>query len=148
VERDKNIAEGVEAAKILVEAGYDLLNVDAGSCDTWYWNHPPVHFEKGMYCDFGKILKENVNVPIILADIMDNPDRALSTCCDIIGYGRTQSAKIIFQKKSGSKSFRVSVNTFPSVWTVRIDSQEENFKSIETLMSLLARNRKTREERS
>lgn len=91
VEQGKDIAEGVEAAKILVEAGYNLLNVDAGTYDSWYWNHPPMYFEKGMYRDFGKILKQNVNVPIILAGRMDNPEmacEALGTCCDIIGYGR------------------------------------------------------------
>jgi len=91
VEKGKDIAEGIEAAKILVEAGYDLLNVDAGTYDAWYWNHPPMYFEKGMYREFGKILKQNVNVPIILAGRMDNPEmacEALGTCCDIIGYGR------------------------------------------------------------
>ena len=91
VEQGKDIAEGIEAAKILVEAGYDLLNVDVGTYDSWYWNHPPMYFKKGMYRDFGKILKENVSVPIILAGRMDNPEmacEALGTCCDIIGYGR------------------------------------------------------------
>ena len=91
VELGKDIAEGIEAAKILVNAGYNMLNVDAGTYDAWYWNHPPMYFEKGMYREFGKILKQNVNVPIILAGRMDNPEmacEALGTCCDIIGYGR------------------------------------------------------------
>ncbi|HWQ41468.1 MAG TPA: FAD-dependent oxidoreductase [Desulfosporosinus sp.] len=90
-EQGKDIAEGIEAAKILVEAGYDLLNVDVGTYDAWYWNHPPMYFKKGMYREFGKLLKENVQVPIILAGRMDNPEmacEALGTCCDIIGYGR------------------------------------------------------------
>ena len=90
-EKGKDIAEGVEAAKILVEAGVDLLNVDAGTYDAWYWNHPPMYFEKGMYREFGKTLKQNVDVPIILAGRMDDPEiayEALGICCDIIGYGR------------------------------------------------------------
>jgi 2-enoate reductase len=90
-EKGKDITEGVEAAKILVEAGYNLLNVDAGTYDAWYWNHPPMYFEKGMYRDFGKILKQNINVPIILAGRMDDPEmacKALGTCCDIVSYGR------------------------------------------------------------
>jgi len=91
VELGKDIAEGIEAAKILVNAGYNMLNVDAGTYDSWYWNHPPMYFEKGMYREFGKILKQNVSVPIILAGRMDNPEMAcesLGICCDIIGYGR------------------------------------------------------------
>jgi 2-enoate reductase len=91
VEKGKDIAEGVEAAKILIEAGYDLLNVDAGTYDSWYWNHPPMYFERGMYREFGKILKQNVNVPVILAGRMDDPEmacEALGSSCDIIAYGR------------------------------------------------------------
>jgi 2-enoate reductase len=91
MEQGKDIEEGIEAAKILVEAGYDILNVDAGTYDSWYWNHPPMYFEKGMYRDFGKALKKEVDVPIILAGRMDDPQmacEALGVCCDIIGLGR------------------------------------------------------------
>lgn len=90
-ELGKDITEGVEAAKILVEAGYDLLNVDAGTYDAWYWNHPPMYFEKGMYREFGKVLKQSINVPVILAGRMDDPQMAcdaIGICCDIIAYGR------------------------------------------------------------
>lgn len=101
-EKGKDIEEGIAAAKILVEAGYDLLNVDAGTYDSWYWNHPPMYFEKGMYREFGKLLKENVSVPIILAGRMDNPEmacEALGTACDLIGYGRPLLADAYLPEK-------------------------------------------------
>ncbi len=91
VEVGKDIDEGIEAAKILVEAGYDALNVDVGTYDSWYWNHPPMYFEDGMYREFGAILKKHVDVPIILAGRLDNPEiavDALKESCDIISYGR------------------------------------------------------------
>ncbi|GAA0180126.1 FAD-dependent oxidoreductase [Clostridium sediminicola] len=87
----KDIEEGIQAAKILVSAGYDALNVDAGTYDSWYWNHPPTYFEDGMYREFGEILKKHVDVPIILAGRMDNPKmavEALGKSCDIVSYGR------------------------------------------------------------
>ena len=88
----RDIEEGVAAAKILVAAGYDALNVDAGTYDSWYWNHPPMYFEEeGMYRPFGEILKKEVDVPIILAGRMENPDiavDAIGTSCDIVEYGR------------------------------------------------------------
>lgn len=87
----KDIEEGIEAAKILVEAGYDTLNVDAGTYDSWYWNHPPMYFEEGMYREFGEQLKKHVDVPIILAGRMENPNMAveeLGKSCDILSYGR------------------------------------------------------------
>jgi 2-enoate reductase len=91
-EAGKDIEEGIEGAKILVAAGYDALNVDAGTYDSWYWNHPPMYFtEGGMYREFGRILKQQVNVPIILAGRMDDPDMAcaaIGDSCDIVSYGR------------------------------------------------------------
>lgn len=98
VEAGKDIEEGIKAAKILVEAGYDALNVDAGTYDSWYWNHPPwywnhppMYFEEGVYREFGEVLKKHVDVPIILAGRMENPEMAvkeIGKSCDILGYGR------------------------------------------------------------
>jgi len=92
VEAGRDIEEGTAAAKVLTEAGYDALNVDAGTYDSWYWNHPPMYFgEGGMYCNFGRILKQHVKVPIILAGRMDDPrmaNEAIGDSCDIISYGR------------------------------------------------------------
>lgn len=91
VEVGRDIEEGIEAAKILTAAGYDALNVDAGTYDSWYWNHPPMYFEEGPYREFGAILKKEVDVPIILAGRMENPELAvnsLGVSCDILSYGR------------------------------------------------------------
>ena len=90
-EAGRDYEEGLEGAKILTEAGYDLLNVDAGTYDSWYWNHPPMYFEPGMYREFGRMVKQAVDVPVILAGRMDDPDiaiDALNGCCDLVSYGR------------------------------------------------------------
>lgn len=88
----RDLDEGVEAAKLLVEYGYDALDVDVGTYDAWWWNHPPMYQEKGLYRKYAKLMKENVNVPILMAGRMDNPEMA-SACiadgtCDIISLGR------------------------------------------------------------
>ncbi|EPR10410.1 FAD-dependent oxidoreductase [Ruminiclostridium papyrosolvens] len=91
-EKGRDIPEGIEAAKLLVSYGYDALDVDVGSYDSWWWSHPPMYQEKGLYIPYAKIVKESVNVPILCAGRMDNPDLAIKAidngACDIISLGR------------------------------------------------------------
>lgn len=91
-EKGRDIEEGIEAAKLLEKYGYDALDVDAGSYDSWWWSHPPMYQEKGLYRPFCKIVKEVVNIPVFCAGRMDNPDMALEAIrdgvCDVIGLGR------------------------------------------------------------
>ncbi len=91
-EKGRDIPEGIEAAKLLVSYGYDALDVDVGSYDSWWWSHPPMYQEKGLYIPYAKIVKEAVKVPVLCAGRMDNPDLALKAiedgACDIISLGR------------------------------------------------------------
>lgn len=91
-ELGRDIEEGLEAAKILVKAGYDCLDVDSGSYEAWYWAHPPVYFKEGLNIEYGKMVKKVVNVPVIIAGKMNNPDVATAAlkegAADIIGLGR------------------------------------------------------------
>lgn len=93
VEKGKDLEEGLEAAKILVEAGYDALNVDAGTYDSWYWSHPPMYFgEGGMYLPYSKAVKETVDVPVLCAGRMEDPELASKAVaegmCDGVSLGR------------------------------------------------------------
>ena len=91
-EKGRDIPEGIEAARLLVSYGYDALDVDVGSYDAWWWSHPPMYQDKGLYIPYAKIVKDAVDVPVICAGRMDNPDLALSAledgACDMIGLGR------------------------------------------------------------
>ena len=91
-EKGRDMEEGLTAAKLLVEYGYDALDVDVGSYDSWWWSHPPMYQEKGLYMPYAKAVKEVVDVPIICAGRMDNPEMASAALdngvCDIISLGR------------------------------------------------------------
>lgn len=91
-EKGRDLEEGIAAAKLLEAAGYDALNVDVGCYDSWYWNHPPVYFGcKGMYLEYGRIIKKHVKIPVMLAGRMDDPKmacEAIGDACDMVGFGR------------------------------------------------------------
>lgn len=76
VEKGRDVKEGIEAAKILEKAGYDAFDADVGTYDSWYWNHPPMYQEKGLYLPYNEVLKRALTVPVITAGRMDNPDLA------------------------------------------------------------------------
>ena len=91
-EKGRDLEEGKEAAKLLVEYGYDALDVDVGSYDSWWWSHPPMYQAKGLYMPYAKLVKEIVDVPVICAGRMDDPDMAAAAIedgvTDMISLGR------------------------------------------------------------
>ena len=91
-EKGRDLPEGVEAAKLLVKYGYDCLDVDVGSYDAWWWSHPPMYQKKGLYIEYAKLVKDAVDVPVICAGRMDDPDMAAKAveegACDIVSLGR------------------------------------------------------------
>ncbi len=95
-EMGRDMPEGIRAAKLLVDAGYDALNVDLGCYDSHYWNHPSVYQEDALYLDAASKVKEVVDVPIIVAGRMDNPDVGAEAIrsgkCDMISLGRPSLA--------------------------------------------------------
>lgn len=91
-EKGRDIEEGLEAAKLLVEYGYDALDTDVGTYDAWWWNHPPMYQEKGLFRKYCKMVKEVVDVPVLCAGRMDVPEMASEAvetgACDIVSLGR------------------------------------------------------------
>lgn len=91
-EKGRDTEEGLEAAKLLEAYGYDALDTDVGTYDAWWWNHPPMYQEKGLYRDYCKMVKDVVDIPVFCAGRMDNPDMALEAIengvCDVIDLGR------------------------------------------------------------
>ncbi len=102
-ELGRDIEESLEAAKILQEAGYDAFDADAGTYDSWYWAHPPMYFEKGMYLPLAKRLKEVAKVPVLVAGRMDDMDKSARALedgiIDMIGLGRPLLADPEFVNK-------------------------------------------------
>ncbi|KXA88744.1 2-enoate reductase, partial [candidate division MSBL1 archaeon SCGC-AAA259D14] len=93
-EKGRDIEEGLEAAKILEAAGYDSFDADAGSYEAWYWPHPPVYQDDGCYLQLAEKLKQEVNVPVMVAGKMGSPVLAERTlergdAADMVALGRS-----------------------------------------------------------
>ena len=73
VEVGRDMAESEKAAKYLQDAGYDMLNADNGTYDSWYWSHPPMYMPQNCNLDDVSHIKKFVDIPVVCAGRME-PD--------------------------------------------------------------------------
>ena len=72
-EMGRAMAESERAAKYLQDAGYDMLNADNGTYDSWYWAHPPMYMPQNCNLDDVAHIKKFVDIPVVCAGRME-PD--------------------------------------------------------------------------
>ena len=70
IEAGRDFEESKKAAKLLEEAGYDMLNCDNGTYDAWYWAHPPIYMPENCNLSYVEDLKPYVNIPLVAAGRM------------------------------------------------------------------------------
>ncbi len=69
----RDMAESERAAKYLQDAGYDMLNADNGTYDSWYWAHPPMYMPQNCNLEDVAHIKKFVDIPVVCAGRME-PD--------------------------------------------------------------------------
>ena len=74
-EMGRNMEESERAAKYLQDAGYDMLNADNGTYDSWYWAHPPMYMPQNCNLEDVAHIKQFVDIPVVCAGRME-PDVA------------------------------------------------------------------------
>ena len=74
-EMGRNMAESERAAKYLQDCGYDMLNADNGTYDSWYWAHPPMYMPQNCNLEDVAHIKKFVDIPVVCAGRME-PDVA------------------------------------------------------------------------
>ena len=62
-EAGRDMAESIEAVKLLKEAGYDMLNCDNGTYDAWYWAHPPIYMPENCNLKDVEELRRHTDLP-------------------------------------------------------------------------------------
>lgn len=90
-EKGRDMEESIKAAKYLTEAGYDALDCDNGTYDSWYWAHPPVYMPLNCNLNEAVEIKKHVDVPVICAGKMqaDKASEAIaSNQIDGVGIAR------------------------------------------------------------
>ena len=91
-EAGRDYEESIRVAKLLEEAGADLLNADNGSYDSWFWAHPPMYMPLACNLDDCAFIKQHVSIPVACAGRMEDPDTSSAAIhdgrIDIVALGR------------------------------------------------------------
>jgi 2-enoate reductase len=104
-ELGRDLDESIEMAKLLEEAGYDALHIDAGgSYNSYYWAHPPMYMEHGVGLDaIIKKITDAVSIPVMVCSRFDNPRLAEKVLkedkADMIVIGRGLLADAYWPQK-------------------------------------------------
>ena len=75
-EMGRTMEESEKAAKYLQDAGYDMLNADNGTYDSWYWAHPPMYMPQNCNLEDVAHIKQFVDIPVVCAGRMEPEDAA------------------------------------------------------------------------
>jgi 2-enoate reductase len=103
IEIGRDVAESVEIAKKLEEAGYDGLHVDVGCYESAYGAHPPMYMPEGLSIDLTAQVKKAVTIPVIGVGRLGDPNLAEKVLAekkaDMVALGRDLLADPFWPKK-------------------------------------------------
>ncbi len=95
-EAGRTLEEGVEICKLLESYGFDFLDVDTGTYDSFYYACPPMYMPQGFMIELAGEAKKAVNIPIIAGGRMQDYDQAKAALeaglIDGVGIGRASLA--------------------------------------------------------
>lgn len=93
VEVGRDLEEGRVVAKLLESYGYDFLDADNGTYDSWWWAHPPVYMPKACNLEACAAAQQEVSIPVACAGRMEDPQTAL----DAVVSGKVQAVTLARQ---------------------------------------------------
>ena len=92
----RTLEEGVEIARLLESYGYDFLDVDTGTYDSFYYACPPMYNPQGFMIPLAAKAKEVAKIPVIAGGRMQDYDLAVKAVengeIDAVGLGRPSLA--------------------------------------------------------
>ena len=77
----RDMEESEKAARYLQDAGYDMLNADNGTYDSWYWAHPPMYMPLNCNLEDVAHIRKFVDIPVVCAGRME-PDVAAAAIAE------------------------------------------------------------------
>ena len=92
----RTLEEGVEISRLLEQYGYDFLDTDTGTYDSFYYACPPMYNPQGFMIPLAAAAKKAVSIPVLAGGRMQDYDLAAEAIekgeLDAVGLGRPSLA--------------------------------------------------------
>ncbi|MBQ3478966.1 MAG: FAD-dependent oxidoreductase, partial [Clostridia bacterium] len=92
----RTLEEGVEISRLLEKYGYNYLNTDTGTYDSFYYACPPMYNPQGFMIPLAAAAKKAVSIPVMAGGRMQDYDLAAAAIeageIDAVGLGRPSLA--------------------------------------------------------
>ena len=102
-EAGRTLEESLRISRLLEAYGYDALNVDAGTYDSFYYGCPPIYMSQGHCIPLAEECKKVVNIPVICGSRMNDPRMCEQGIADgkfdAVAIGRPSLADPNYAKK-------------------------------------------------
>ena len=99
----RTLEEGIEIAKLLEKYGYDFLDCDTGTYDSFYYAEPPMYMPQGFMIKLAAKAKKEVSIPLFAGGRMQDYDKAKEALekgeIDGVTIGRQSLADPYFAEK-------------------------------------------------
>jgi NADPH-dependent 2,4-dienoyl-CoA reductase/sulfur reductase-like enzyme len=99
------LAEGVEIAQRLEQAGVDAIDVSSANYETMNYWLEPMSYEPGWRSNLAKAVKEKVNIPVLAANLIRSAEQAETQLRegvqDFVCLGRPHLADAAWTRKVG-----------------------------------------------
>ncbi len=78
----RDINETIEVCKKLESYGVDMLDLNSGTYDSYYYCLNPYYMPKGYNIELAKKVKQAVSIPVFVVGLMDDPDMCEQAIAD------------------------------------------------------------------
>ncbi|MBC5689658.1 FAD-dependent oxidoreductase [Mediterraneibacter sp. NSJ-55] len=105
-EAGRTLEDSIRICKTLEEYGYDMLSVDVGLYDSYYYCYPPMYLPLGLNVNLAAACKAAVNIPVAVCGRMNDPE----LCEETIASGKAD-AVVIGRQMLADADFALKIKT-------------------------------------
>lgn len=98
--------ESVRIAKYLEACGYDMLSVDVGVYDSYYYCYPPMYLPMGLNVELAAQVKAAVQIPVVVCGRMHDP----ALCEEAVASGKVDGV-VVGRQMLADPDFAIKMKT-------------------------------------